>query len=564
MRLELPARHRGLSRWSEGDLQAEWCRPCFWQSKMNAGAAKYFGRSLAAAVSVRVACAALTGASVLILTRRLEAADRNVWLGVSLVRLPLLQTLIAFPAREVASRTAARSASVGGGVSAGSSQPAMDAAPRGAGGESAPSVAVESRERAVEVQQSSFNLTYFGVLTSCLVAIFLVPLWLSVLAVRVCQEGGVFGAGRVYECSVFLTAIAGILEAASEPLAIKAQFMQMPHLRTTAEAVSWIVRSVLSTLLLLASDAKDASGQTLAAVVFHPLAAKAFSSAVGALAALCVLVHSTRTTRFEQGALLQTEERRVWPPFRRLTGLSSIANGRDARSSSAQRRRDLRAFVHAGHLDLLSVNLKLMAHKLVINQGETALMLLLLGESAAGVYGLVSNSASLVCRVVFAPSEASAFSAFCALQKEQLSPSQAFLSEGDGLCESRWVSPSERPAQAPLPFAASILTRRLPRASGEEGVAVVGASVETEAERVLRQADSEGMALGRGAASSAPRPKPGSSRATSLLQLSLLLQGVVGMGVVAAGCIFPQSLLRLCFGPSTVTPEAAFVPTLQA
>ena len=73
------------------------------------------------------------------------------------------------------------------------------------------------------------------------------------------------------------------------------------------------------------------------------------------------------------------------------------------------------------HASLLFEFASMVLLKLVLTEGEKLLLLLLFEEHHWGVFGLVSNLGSIVLRLLFAPIEEIAYSAFGAKKQRESS-----------------------------------------------------------------------------------------------------------------------------------------------
>ena len=153
-------------------------------------------------LAARVAAAALNYAVLALLLRRSSGTQHPEGLGVCLLHLPLLQQLVSFISHEGTGRAAARCN-------------ASDAR-----------VDLQHQHRRQQQQQSSYNLAYISFGASCCTAVLLLPVWfvLPTPALGASQIEQLYEAAYTYRVAAAAFAVAGILEAAAEILALRCLF----------------------------------------------------------------------------------------------------------------------------------------------------------------------------------------------------------------------------------------------------------------------------------------------------------------------------------------------------
>ncbi|CDJ67317.1 hypothetical protein, conserved [Eimeria necatrix] len=266
-------------------------------------------------------------------------------------------------------------------------------------------------------------------------------------------------------------------------------------------------------------------------------------------------------------------------------------------------RRSFGKYISTAHMQFLPVYLMLLAQKLVLQNGEQLLLLLLLDSKAAAEYALVSGAASVICRVVFAPTESAAFDSFRVLQAQHSGGDRAaaqaapdagrlFPSSSIAACKKQHVSSAGKQV-VKEPFCTRRKTCSPKSREGKREQHIDYRHREELAQfccverKELLESDSnrrtgtdrgeagplESMFLGRlmtllsrlNSPSKITQSvrRPLYSPALSLLQLLLLLQGTLGLASAAAGVLFAAPALRCVFGPSTVASGSGCVLTLQ-
>ncbi|KAL8445516.1 hypothetical protein Emag_005091 [Eimeria magna] len=555
-------------------------------------------------VGARVAAAALSYAVFGLLTRRAAAAAAPE-IAVCLMQLPLLLRVISFLARDVSGRTAARCSAH----------------------------AACQQQQQDEQRQSSYNLSYMSVAACSCVALVCLPLWLFVLGPRQNQEGRQAASPleRAYPLAAASFAGAGLLEAAGEVLYLRCLFLGSPWMRGTAEAAGTAARSLLlASALWLQQEEEDSVEVATNRILLSPVTA--FAAAQLGSSALYLLLlwlqchHLVMTTSEASrpaksaAAGFPTAKLRhflaAWPQFHCFsvpTGdtISSGAThaGSDPRARTGHFVSALKSYLSEEHLQLLPTNLSLTLQKLFLEYGEQLLLVLLLSAPEAAEYALVSGAASVVCRVFFAPTEASAFEAFCALGAKPVAhaiapagaasaaiPLDAILRRGEVL---KAPAPKE-PRRQRSKMSHQGLHRKLwaphhplqRRKQGqqqqehrESQLPEYGASSRRQERagcgfQADRKHANRGRWMGCLLASRGPARllqflcSPGFEQADAgisrgppgllLLQSFLLLQGTLGIAAAAGGFLFGPAALRCVFGPAAVAPGAGFVKTLTA
>jgi len=202
---------------------------------------------------------------------------------------------------------------------------------------------------------SSTNLGWGGALSSAVASPLLALYWCSYAPAA---------APPSYFAAVALMASASVLEAVGEPFVIRALVAQDFRGRALGEGAALLARTVAMLLLTMA-----------------------FGDLVLAFA-LSQLLYSA-----------------IWVAW--FWRLATGKAGPPARLSSGE-------YVQPGHRALLAEFGGMAALKLLLTEGEKMLLLSLFSESDWGVFGLVSNFGSIVLRLLFAPVEEIAYSAFSA------------------------------------------------------------------------------------------------------------------------------------------------------
>lgn len=557
----------------------------------------------------RVAAAALSSLVLVLLPRHSSGEATSTEIGICLLQLPLLQQLVSFIAREGTARVAARCSATPGGKQHTQAELRLE-------------------------QQSSFNLSYLSLFACFCVSLFLVPVWLFVL----CPDFGGFSPNQqqiinAYRLAAAVFAFAGLVDAAAEVLSVRCLLLQSLGARGAAEAVSAVVRSTfLAVALPLQQNARNAA--LTEKLLFSPMMAFAGAQLCASLIFLqlvwlqcyrLVKVESTEPRATTSGATSSTSARgpsflKAWPPFQLLSVcstattkkagksdvtsgiLAAVAAGAEALMCAALRR-SFDEYISTAHMQLLPVYLMLLAQKLVLQNGEQLLLLLLLDSKAAAEYALVSGTASVICRVVFAPTESAAFDSFRVLQAQHSAADRAaaqvvsdagrlFPSSSMAECKKQHVPAAGKQVEKE-PFCTRRKTCSPKSQKGEREQHIdyrhqneLAQFYCVERKELLESDSNRRTGTDRGGAGrleslflgrlmtllfrlTSPSKitqsvrRPPYSPALSLLQLLLLLQGTLGLASAAAGVLFAAPALRCVFGPSTVASSSGCVLTLQ-
>lgn len=572
-------------------------------------AAKDSGTTLpVTSLVARVAAAALSSLVLVLLPRHSSGEATSTEIGICLLQFPLLQQFVSFIAREGTARVAARCSATPGGKQQ------------------------KQAELRLE-QQSSFNLSYFSLFACFCVSLFLVPVWLFVL----CPDFGGSSPNQqhiidAYRLAAAVFAFAGLVDAAAEVLSVRCLLLQSLGARGAAEAVSSVLRSTfLAVALPMQQNARNAA--LTEKLFFSPMMAFAGAQLCASLIYLqliwlqcyrLVKVESTEpkatTSATSSSSARGPDFLKAWPPFQLLSVcstattktagksdetsgiLAAVAAGAEAPTRAALRR-SFGKYISTAHMQFLPVYLMLLAQKLVLQNGEQLLLLLLLDSKAAAEYALVSGAASVICRVVFAPTESAAFDSFRVLQAQHSGGDRAaaqaapdagrlFPSSSIAACKKQHVSSAGKQV-VKEPFCTRRKTCSPKSREGKREQHIDYRHREELAQfccverKELLESDSnrrtgtdrgeagplESMFLGRlmtllsrlNSPSKITQSvrRPLYSPALSLLQLLLLLQGTLGLASAAAGVLFAAPALRCVFGPSTVASGSGCVLTLQ-
>ncbi|KAL8446345.1 hypothetical protein Emed_005082 [Eimeria media] len=545
--------------------------------------------------------AALSYAVLGLLTRR-SAAAAAPEIAACLMQLPLLLRLVSFLARDVSGRTAARC--------------------------SAHSACEQKQQE--EQRQSSYNLSYMSVAACSCVALFSLPIWVFVLQPPQNQEGkqAAGSLARAYPLAAAAFAGAGLLEAAGEVLYLRCLLLGSPWVRGTAEAAGTAARSlVLAFALCLQQKAEGSEEVAANRILLSPLMAFSAAQLGSSLLYLLLLwlqchrliMTTTEASRAAKPAA--AEPRRflaAWPQFQclsvptadtHLSGANSA--GSNPRARTGYFSTALKRYLSDEHLQLLPTNLLLTLQKLILEYGEQLLLVLLLSAREAAEYALVSGAASIVCRVFFAPIEASAFEAFCALGAKPAAHATAPAGVASAADPRAALLRREEEGEAPAlggtkdqhsGMSQQGLHRRRaaphhpqePRKQRqqqqhqdhrESQLLEYGVSSRRQQRAACGfQANRRDSNTSPGMGSLLPSRGPArllqffysakfeqadiglSSQPPGLLLLQsfLLLQGTLGMAAAAGGFLFGSAALRCVFGSTAVAPEATFAQTLTA
>lgn len=540
-----------------------------------------------------VARMAAAGSSyvVLILLTRRTAARVNPEIGVCLLQLPLLQQLISFFARGTTFRTAARCSSA----------------------------LSESQQ---QQRQSSYNLSYMSVVACCFVSLLLVPIWLFLLQPQVESNlqlqpsdpqqqhqlaAAAFGAAAAYPPAVAAFAASGLLESVAEVLSLRCLLRNASWARGSAEAVATVSRSLLLALVLYAQKAESTTkaltptAEATSGLLLSPLTAYAISQICSSLLYVLVLwLQCCRLGAAEAAARAAAAEDTkgaststliyvllaAWPPFQPLAATAAAASS-SAKTGAANTggattpASPLSHYLSEDHLRLLPTNVLLLLQKLLLENGEQLLMLMLLDAVAAAEYALVSGAASVLCRVVYAPVEAAALEAFCSLQTL---PAVGFSLEADAAAanENSWNSSSpvwiskkrqqnvgQRLAGCLVQQQQQLKSKQPIGNSHRGGIKAETCSTEGVSETPKARVLVPGLPprllrlLGKSDSLDPEAEISTVPPALLVLRLLLLLQGSLGLAAAAGGYLFGCAALRCVFGPTAVSPGGRCVEALQ-
>eukprot|EP00928_Gymnodinium_smaydae_P023251 TRINITY_DN19263_c0_g1_i1.p1 TRINITY_DN19263_c0_g1~~TRINITY_DN19263_c0_g1_i1.p1 ORF type:complete len:530 (+),score=95.38 TRINITY_DN19263_c0_g1_i1:81-1592(+) len=228
--------------------------------------------------------------------------------------------------------------------------------------------------------RSSTNLGWGGSIAACVTSLPLAAYWLY---------SAPAAATSSYFIAIGIMALASVVEAVGEPFLIRTLAAQDFRRRAVGEGVAILVRT--GAMFLLAVLQMDL-----------PLA-------------------------FAVAQLLYGVVWSLWFARGSLAGLAVKPELRPSRLGDAAR--GAAAFVLPFHRTLLAEFGGMVFLKLLLTEGEKFLLLALFAEKEWGVFGLVSNIGSIVLRLLFAPTEEIAYSAFTAVgsPKEQWGLLRALL-----------------------------------------------------------------------------------------------------------------------------------------
>ncbi|KAL8436650.1 hypothetical protein ACSSS7_001580 [Eimeria intestinalis] len=496
-------------------------------------------------------------------------------------------------------------------------------------------LAAGQQQQQDEQRQSSYNLSYMSVAGCCCAALLFLPIWVFLLQPppqiqEQEQAPGLFA--RAYPFAVASFAVAGLVEAAGEVLYLRCLLLGSPWVRGTAEAAGTLVRSLLLASALfvqqeMAEPVKSATNWILLSPVLAFAAAQLGSSLVYLMLLwlqchrlVVVTREASRAAKPAAAGFPTARSPRflaAWPPFHCLSAPfpAIVLSGATCAAPDSPPARTghllstLKRYISEGHLQLLPTNVLLTLQKVVLEYGEQLLLVMLLDAPDAAEYALVSGAASIVCRVFFAPIEASAFEAFCAWGAKPppygtasakaapaAFPREATLERGEkvkapivgellhqgsstshrGLHRRLWAShhSQERRTQRQqqqdhrepeLSEYQASFQKQQRAGSGlqaesreEKGSRWMGCSVTSRCPaKLLRFLCHPGFEQADVGLSGRPP-------VLLLLQSFLLLHGTLGIAAAAGGFLFGPAALRCAFGPTAVAPGAGYVKTLRA
>jgi oligosaccharide translocation protein RFT1 len=268
-----------------------------------------------------------------------------------------------------------------------SSDPPSSKPPRSKGGSRKPSNGTNKSAQAV------VNLGYISLVLGIPLAIFFGWLYLNSLS-----SATLLSAPNLI-ASLYLYAIAAVVELISEPTFVVMQNRLQFGTRATAESVATFLRC----LVTLGSAVWGANMNRELGVL--PFALGQLSYGIGLLAVY--LWHGTRLAKRENFSLLPKRISGNPPPINRAS--------QPTKNLAVESSQFILSLFYRPTLQLASSMMAQSVVKHVLTQGDTFLVSILSSPTAQGVYALANNYGGLLARLVFQPVEESSRSYFSRL-----------------------------------------------------------------------------------------------------------------------------------------------------